>query len=345
MKVSTFSFLLFCCLAATAVVKAQNREADEVIKVNTNLVSIPVVVNDRQGRYIPNLNQSDFAIFQDGAPQEISFFAAEEEPLNVALLLDTSKSTQGVLGEIKDAAQDFIKLLKPADRAAIVTFDYQVNTLSPLTADQRMLERAIDRVDIGEFAGTVMRDAVDETINKSFANVKGRKAIILLTDGKDFGSSPTEEELLKNLEESDVMIYTVFYDTAGRRNLQRNGGFGGMGGMRGGGFGRRGGIFADDFPRRQRQEEKRQRQARANANAIDYLSQMAQLTAGRFYQDDNTDLQKTFALIADELKKQYRIGYYPKEEIAQNDDVHQIKVKVSRNDVAVRARATYRFKQ
>ncbi|MGI8469437.1 MAG: VWA domain-containing protein [Pyrinomonadaceae bacterium] len=346
MKIITLAFLVFCCLAITSEVKAQGKETDEIIKVNTNLVSIPVVVNDRDGRYIPNLKQSDFSVFQDGEPQEISFFAAEEEPLNVALLLDTSKSTRNVLGEIQDAANDFIRLLKPDDRATIVTFDYRVNFLSPLTSDRQTLERAIDEVDVGEFAGTVMRDAVAQVVNKSFAGVSGRKAIILLTDGKDFGSSPTEQELLKNLEESDVMIYSIFYDTTQRQNFRGNGG--GMGGMRrGGGFGRRGDIFADDFPPRDnpRAEMRRERQTLKNENAKNYLSQMSELTAGRFYEDANTNLGKTFALIADELKKQYRIGFYPKDEIAADNAVHQIKVKVARNDVAVRARSTYRLKQ
>ena len=343
MKTHILIFALVFCCAAAFDVKAQNKETDEVIKVNTNLVSVPVVVNDRQGRFIPNLKQSDFSIFQDGEPQEISFFAPVEEPISVALLLDTSKSTRNVLGEIQDAADDFIKLLKPADHAMIVTFDYQVNALSPLTSDRRALEQAIGQVDIGEYAGTVMRDAVAEVVDKSFADVKGRKAIILLTDGKDHGSSPTQQELLNKLEESDVMVYTVFYDTAARRFFRRDDNLGGM--RRGGGLSGRGGMIDEDFPRPRQQERRRERQARANENAVNYLSQVSELTAGRFYQDENIDLQKTFTLIADELKKQYRIGYYPKEETIQNDAVHQIKVKVSRPDVAVRARATYRFKQ
>lgn len=347
MKIIAAVSLFFCCLLTVPNIFAQSKETDEVIKVNTNLVSIPVVVNDRDGRYIPNLRQSDFSVFQDGAKQEISFFAAEEEPLNVVLLLDTSLSTHNVLDEIRDAAHDFIKLLKPADRAAIVTFDYQVNNLSPLTANRQTLEAAIDEVDVGEYGGTVMRDAVEEVVNKTFANVKGRKAIILLTDGKDHGSSPSEEELLKNLQESDVLIYSVFYDTTRQQQNFRanNRGFGGM--RRGGGFGRNGDMSGDDFPQRQRQQERRrERQAQMNESAKNYLSEMAELTAGRFYEDANTNLQKTFALIADELKKQYRIGFYPNDETAAADDtIHQIKVKVNRSDVAIRARSTYRLKQ
>lgn len=377
MKNFAFVFLLmFCCLFAVSNSAAQSKEQDEIIKVDTNLVSIPVVVNDRNGKHIPNLKATDFSVFENGAKQQISFFAAEEEPINVVILLDTSKSTQDILGEIQDAADNFIQLLKPTDRAMIATFDYQVNLLSPLTADRQTLERAIDNVDVGEYAGTVMRDAIDEVIHQSLANVTGRKAIILLTDGKDAGSVPTEEELLQDLEESDVIIYSVFYETGGGNNFRAgNRGFGGMGGMRRGnggfdpkdridprddrmnrrngrddGYGdRRGGIYDDNFPMRRQQERRRQRQGMRNEEAANYLSQMSETTAGRFYESNNTDLTQTFAQIADELKKQYRVGYYPNETTSEtaetNDEVRQIKVQVARQNVAVRARSTYRLKK
>lgn len=326
--------MLFCFGALNFKVSAQDKGSDEIIKINTNLVSIPVVVSDRDGRYVPSLVQNDFTIYQDGKKQDISFFATEEEPLNVAILLDTSKSTQDILDDIKDAAHDFVRLLLPNDRAMVVTFDYQVTNLSPLTADRRMLNDAINNVEIGEFAGTVMRDAIQNTVNRAFANVKGRKAIILLSDGKDHGSTPTKDELLNQLEESDVLLYSVFYNTTGRRNFFNTGG--------------RRGIFGGGFPNNnpRREARQRERQAMVNEDAISYMSQMSELTAGRFYNDEDTDLRRTFAIIADELKKQYRIGFYPGDESSSGaDTVHQIKVKVSRNDVAVRARATYRIKQ
>ena len=105
-----------CLLFAAFIVgiSAQKKPADEVIKVNTALVSVPVIVSDHDGRYVPDLKQQEFNIFQDGVAQKIDFFAATEEPINIALLIDTSQSTRPVLGDIKKAANNMIKLLQPA---------------------------------------------------------------------------------------------------------------------------------------------------------------------------------------------------------------------------------------
>jgi VWFA-related protein len=324
--------LVFVCLVFSSQVQAQDK--DEVIKIDINLVSVPVIVSDRQGRYVSGLKAEDFTVYQDGKKQALSFFGTEEEPLNVAILLDTSKSARDVLKEIKNAAKDFIKLLQPADRAMIIAFDYRVGVLCSLTSDRKELERAIKQVEIGERVGTVMRDAVQEVVTRSFSNVKGRKAIILLTDGKDFGSYPTKAELLDTLEESDVMIYSVFYKTSMNSNRRRFGGliFGGRGngGIFGGGRGRRGGMGG--------------RNPNADEDAKDYLQRISDATAGRFYEKDVTDLKITFELIADELRKQYRLGFYP-DNLDEAMEVHQLKVKVARADVAVRSRNTYRSRK
>ena len=340
-KISMKVIILSGLLLFTVLFVAAQEEAgpDDVVKVKTNLVNVPVIVSDRNGRYISGLEAQSFTLYQDGIPQTISFFAAEEEPLNVALLLDTSKSTQRVLGKIKDAAKDFIKLLKPNDRAMIMSFDYQVNVISPLTADRKALEKAIKTVEIGETVGTVMRDAVQDAVRRQFAGGKGRKAIILLTDGQDHGSYQSKSGLLNILEEADTMVYTVLYET------KMDGGLRGILGRRGGGvFGGRGGRFPrgggnggpDPNVIRQRRQE-------MGADAAEYLAAMSELTAGRFYRKEVTDLKQTFALIADELRQQYRLGYYPPNS-GDDTQVHEIKVRVAMPEVAVRSRRTYRPK-
>jgi Ca-activated chloride channel homolog len=316
MKMTISMFLLL----SFSVFVVEARAQDETIKINTNLVSVPVVVSDRQGRYVPGLRVEDFSLYQDGIKQTISFFGAEEEPLNVALLLDSSRSALDALDLIQDAALDFIRLLQPADRAMVMSFDHSPRVLCPLTSDRKRLQNAVNQLDIGERIGTVMRDAVIEAVEQYFATVKGRKAIILLTDGKDFGSSISKDELLDRLEESDVMVYSVLYETSigptGRRRGRR------------GGFG---------FPGR------RGRERRANEDAIEYAGRMAEVSAGRFYQNDVTDLKTTFNSIADELRKHYRLGYYPPD--TEGDSAaHKISVKVARADVAVRSRGSYRAK-
>ncbi len=198
----------FVCLVLVAGVicaRAQETTADDTIKVVTTLVSVPVIVSDRDGRYVPNLTAADFTILQDGVQQNIDFFAATEEPLNIALLIDTSKSTEPVLGDIKDSARSFIKLLLPQDRAMIVSFDYDTHILSPLTSDHEQLNKAVKSAEIPKLFGTTLRDAIFQTVSRSFAGIKGRKAIILLTDGKDFGSRISTSDLLYSMQETDTL--------------------------------------------------------------------------------------------------------------------------------------------
>ena len=172
--------ILFLSVFLSAMIYAQETENSEVIKIDTTLVSIPVVVSDRQGRYVSGLKAEDFTIYQDGKKQEISFFATEEEPLNIALLLDTSRSTIDVIDKIKAAAVNFILLLNTKDRAMVVTFDSQVQVLSPLTSNRIELERVIRSIEISDQVGTVMRDAVKEVVSRRFANEKGSKSDYLI---------------------------------------------------------------------------------------------------------------------------------------------------------------------
>ncbi len=233
------AFVGLTVLLGSVFVSAQ--KPDETIKVATDLVSVPTIVSDRNGRYIPNLTQTDFTILQDGAQQTIEFFAATEEPINVALLIDTSQSTRPVLGDIKDSAKSFIKLLSPKDKAMIVSFDYDTHILCNLTSDQEQLKKAIKQAEIPDYMfGTTLRDAVYQTVNNTFKGLTGRKAIILLTDGKDAGSIIASRELLYRLEESDTLIYTVFFKTDERQQMRQFNRFP-RGGRRGGGI--FGGVF------------------------------------------------------------------------------------------------------
>ena len=330
---------LICLIIAFASTFAQ-----ETLKVDTTLVSVPVIVSDRQGRYVGDLQEKDFSLFQDGNKQPISFFAATEEPFNVALLLDTSHSTFAVINDIKHAAKDFVKRLRAQDRAMIVTFDHEIRVLTELTSDHHSLEKAIESAEIGERAGTVLRDAIDNVIEKNLKPIKGRKAIVLLTDGKDHGSYISERDLLDQTAEAEVLIYPIFFQNfppmaQNRAPRMGRGGFGGIG------MGRRGGIMLPRAPRpnqERKREERRQKIEQRNESVIDYLVELAEGSAGRFYRSDVSDLKKTFAQIADELRHQYRLGFYPPDE-ADAGKLHTLKVAVAKSDVVVRARRNYRL--
>ena len=297
----------------------------ETLKIDTALVSVPVIVSDRQGRYISGLKASDFTLYEDRVKQPIGFFADAEEPINVALLLDTSKSTTLVLDDIKKAAKDFVKQLRPQDRAMIVSFDFRETALCELTSDRKTLEKAIGKARIGEIPGTKLRDAVYDVMREEFRSVKGRKAIILLTDGKDHGSEISERVLLDGAAEADTLIYSVFYQSLPPNFAGRNRG------------GRRGGIFTPRFPmppqRRGRIEER-------NADAIEFLQELSAVSAGRYFDSEVAKLKETFGQIVEELRHQYRLGFYPGDHAPGS--IHNLKVEVARPEVVVRSRRSYR---
>jgi hypothetical protein len=349
--------LIFTAIAIFACVAFSHAQAvDETIKVDTRLVSIPVIVSDHDGRYIPNLSQGDFKVFQDGTEQPIAFFAATEEPVTVAILIDTSQSTHSVLGDIKDSAKSFIKLLTSRDRAMIVSFDYDTHMLSPLTSDQKQLASAIKSAEIPDrMVGTLLRDAVYQTVNSSFRGINGRKAIIVLTDGKDAGSQIRTPDLLSRMEESDTLVYTIMFQTGDRmqnRGFGRGGGGfpgrggrfpGGVGGGRfpGSGRSRRGG--GGNFPgsssgeQRKRMEE---RQKEQNAEAAEFLKTLSDETGARAFSSKDGKLKKTFADILEELRFQYRLGFYPSDD--PQPSMHKLRVAVARENTVVRARGSYR---
>jgi VWFA-related protein len=313
------------CGAAVAA-QTQKQGSEQTIKIDTTLVSVPVIVSDRQGRYIAGLKASDFTLYEDRVKQPIAFFADAEEPINVALLLDTSKSATWALDDIKETARDFVEQLRPQDRAMIVTFDRDATALCELTSNRKTLERAIGDAQIGERFGTKLRDAVTAVMKEEFRTVKGRKAIVLLTDGMDYGSGVSEQTLLESATEADTLIYSVFYRSLppGLDNGRKS--------PRG-----RWGIPGRRQRRAARIEER-------NEEAMEFLRRLSEVSAGRYFNSEVSDLKQTFGQIVEELRHQYRLGFYPPDHPAGS--IHAIKVEVrieaTRPDVVVRSRRSYR---
>jgi Mg-chelatase subunit ChlD len=190
---------------------------DSTIKIDTTLVTIPVTVLDRDGKYIPNLTKRNFQLWEDDIQQEISDFTSVEVPFNVVLLLDTSRSTVFRLEDIQRAAVAFVEQLRPEDRVMVVSFDDKVYVDSEFTSDRARLRRAIYQTRTG--GGTKLYDAVDLVISERLNRVDGRKAIVLFTDGVDTTSRlANAASTLEQVEESDVLVYPIRYDTEGQLN-------------------------------------------------------------------------------------------------------------------------------
>ena len=313
---------------------------NDVVRVNTTLVTIPVSVMDRDGRFISELSQQDFRIFEDGVEQEVAYFATVEQPFTVALMLDTSRSTHFKLEDIQDAAIAFVNQLRPEDRVMVVAFDDDIDVLAEPTSDRIALRHAIRRTRTG--GGTSLYEAVDFVINKRLNRIKGRKAIVLFTDGVDTTSrGATYNSNLRDAEELDALVYPVQYDTyndnAGRGSPWPNSSrlpsiILGIpfpmpipGGRRGGGGGV--GNSRGDYER-----------------ASAYLRDMAELTGGRLHHaDDTRNLSMAFYNIAEELRRQYSLGYYPKVQ-SQVAGRRQVRVRAKRPNLVVRARDSYIYK-
>ena len=269
---------------------------DEVLRVTTNLVTVPVSVRADDGTYLFDLRKEEFHIYEDGVEQQIGHFSSVERPFYVVLLIDTSSSTAPNLRQIKDAVLAFTAQLRPKDAVLPVMFAGQVQQLlAKATSNQTLLRDAIEKVqtDSGN-NGTRLYDAVDYAY-QILRSISGRKAIIMFTDGDDTWSTATMRTTLCAAPDLDTLIYPIHYGSS--------------------------------------------------ASTI-YLQALASETGGRFYQADDLDtIKRSFTAVAEELRRQYSIGYYPTTTNSPRPLARRIRVDVDRPNAEVMARKTLIFRR
>ena len=197
----------------------------DVIRTDTQLVSVPAVVTDASGRPLSGLKPENFRIIEDGQPQSIANFGTTETPFEIALLLDTSGSTRDDVALIRSAANSFIEALRPGDRVGIVSFNQQtgfgdpvasVEVLSPLTGDREGLRTAIDN--LGASQGTPYYDALERVADGIFhdppkEDVRGRRAVVALTDGVDSSSNSDFVNARMKLARAGIACYFIQVNT------------------------------------------------------------------------------------------------------------------------------------
>ena len=317
---------------------------DEIIRVETNLVTMPVSVLDRDGRFISGLQQRDFKIFENGVEQKLDYFQSVEQPFTVVLLIDVSPSTQFRIDEIQNAAVTFVNQLRPGDRVMVISFDERVHVLTPPTSNRNELRNAIQQVQFGD--GTSLYEAVDHTIYQELSQIQGRKAVVLFSDGVDTTSRRASyDSTVRATEEIDALFYTIRYDTS----RDSGGGYGGGGGGMG-------------YPRRRNRGVSMAdilgsimtggnvnigRGGGGTGSPADYekgrtyLEALASNSGGRAFDAQSIyNVDAAFAGIAEELRRQYSLGYYP-EAVGKAGDRKQIKIRVMRPAVVVRAKTSY----
>jgi Ca-activated chloride channel family protein len=194
-----FSTLPFVCAA-------QDKQDDEVIKVDTNLVVLNAVVTDVKGDYVSGLRQKDFQIFEDGQPQTIDTFGAESTPFAAVVLMDTSGSMETRMSVARAAAIKFLDGLREDDVAAVYNFNSKVKLIQEFSGSRDLSPVAYDLKSDGM---TVLNDAIIEAAKILSTRTEKRRAIVVLSDGADTMSKASQNKALQTALAVSATIYTV----------------------------------------------------------------------------------------------------------------------------------------
>lgn len=349
----------------------QDDGVDDTLSLEGALIEVPVVVSDRSGRYVPQLRQQDFRILEDGAEQQISFFSDQRVPIHVAVVMDTSGSTRDTIGEIQQAAIEFINQLLPGDQVMIVSFSDEVIVEQEFTSDRRTLSQAIMRTQAN--GSTKLYEAVYLTVAERLRHVEGRKAMIILSDGEDTSSKDvTFDEAVNVCSEGDVVAYGIRYPESSGMGVYGNPGGGGNNWPFPGGGGNNGGNNGGNYPGPRKRNRPRinipgfpnwpfvapgssfvdpQFGGRNNGSVqfptggnggSRFMETITSNTGGTlFYADQVGNVRGLLNMIAEELRHVYTIGYSPSNSL-QNGGYRRITVQVPRQpDLAIRHRLGY----
>jgi Ca-activated chloride channel homolog len=291
---------------ATAVqgwTASAGQEKPRIFKAAVDIVSLNVTVVDSQNRYVTDITEQEFSVFEDGTRQELTFFNRTNLPIALSLLIDTSASMENRLFIAQEAAIGFARKLRTQDFAQVVDFDSRVEIAQDFTNSVPDLERAIRGTTAG--GSTSLHNALyislkglEKVKAKSLDEVR-RRAIVVLSDGEDTSSLVSYEEVLDLAKRSETAIYTI-------------------------------GLQAKDSS-----------QSKGFREAEFVLRQFAQETGGRAYFPARVEeLKDVYGQIADELSSQYTIGYASKNG-RRDGGWRRIVVQVARPNMTARTKRGY----
>ncbi|HEX3249437.1 MAG TPA: VWA domain-containing protein [Pyrinomonadaceae bacterium] len=344
--------------------KPEEVDEGDVVRVDTQLVSVPAVVTDSAGHPLSGLKPENFRLIEDGQPQTIANFGTTETPFEIALLLDTSGSTRDDVALIRAAANSFIAALRPGDRVGVVAFNTAhtvaepiaaVEVLTPLTGDRDALKAAIEN--LGASQGTPYYDALERIADNIFHDppseeVPGRRAVVALTDGVDSSSNSDFATAKMKLSRVGVACYFIQVNTEDfvEDRLMKD--------------------CSDDgqLALSQRQIQRYRQIFFPNARAENFnsfcqmgpfermsisrelynlarreMNDLARGSGGRsFVAATLNDARAAFARVAEDIGTQYSLGYYPTNK-ARDGKYRSIKLEVRgvKDKAVVRARDGY----
>jgi VWFA-related protein len=346
------------------------------IAVDARLVNLPVVVRDKKGALVQNLTKDEFTLQVDGHPQTIRYFDIDKNlPMTLGLLVDNSLSQRDVIDEERTASSAFLDqmLTTPKDQAFVIQFARQVELLQDLTSSRPKLQAALKEIDTPgsnnsgssgdpndsgtdsegrrrRTGGTALYDATFLASDELMSKLKGRKALIILSDGVDNGSKETLTKALEAAQRADTIIYAIYFkgqEHQGSSGFPSHGG--GYPGGRGGGYpgggypgGRGGGYPGGGYPGGG--GGGRGPSGGGQSSHIDgkkVLQQMADETGGRLFEvSKKQNVAQIYTQIAEELRAQYRLGYTA-DQTTGADGYHQIELTTHRKDLIVQTRDGY----
>jgi VWFA-related protein len=288
------------------------------IRSGARTVAVYTTVTDKDGRLVPDLTRDDFEIHDNGKPQSTTVFSSEIQPITVVMMLDRSGSMRGNFGLVEAAGEAFVRRLRSDDKARIGSFAGRIQVdPEDFTSDQEQLIRIL-RTELQHEGPTPLWNAVNVAIT-SLLPQQGRRVVLVFTDGEDNPmnfkfSNQSIMDVMDRAQRENVMVYAIGLESRGMPGGSR-GGYGG-GGF-GGGFGG-GGMTQRPDPG---------------------LAKLAGETGGGYFELTRAeDLASTFARVADELHRQYALGFEPAK---LDDKTHKLEVKVKQPGAKARSRKSY----
>jgi Ca-activated chloride channel family protein len=295
--------------AMLAIVPAFGRQ-DQTLKLSADLVTVESAVTDRDGNFIRNLKAEDFTIYEDGIPQKLDFFEANQEaaltrPIAVVFAIDNSGSIkpEEVLKQ-REAAEGFMRLVRPESLFAVIAFQYQPRVVQDFTSDPKKISQAFQRV--GEPGGN---SGIFATIDHGISMLQRaprvrngrhlRRVVLIISDGFDNVGRPDEQgPLIERATEAGVTVYSITLPSFSP----------GLGSTR-------------------------------MMTLLD-VSRIVPMTGGVDFSADTSDFSPVFKAIAEEIRSSYTLAYYPPDKTRHDGRVHQIRVEVKRAGAVVRASRT-----
>jgi VWFA-related protein len=298
-------------LPSTSNTSEPSADASPSIRVVAKMVAVTCAVSTSDGINVPGLTRSDFRIFDNGVPQPIAYFDGAVQPASVALVIDASPSVLRDTDAMKRAASALVDALAPLDQAAVIDFSAHTYLQLPFSDVRELIHRAVDRVDVGELlndtGGSNIYEAVYLAAHDLFSGRKGRKAIVLLTDGQDSGLGLTLDPAGKSLQPGGASNHLTFQDVVQslvNNDIQ---------------------IFAVSTEHRPKIMTAGWLAAQANSTLVTpsardfaippytlYLAELVRRAGGQlFFLRETPTMADTFREIAREIRAEYTLGFYP----------------------------------